>query len=554
MSSSNQQAIDPRGTLQNMLNEGFSLRAAVSERIDNALDAKASKMKIKLDSKTKDVLFIDNGLGMSKEQSKTARRINHRKEKSNTLHGRFGKGGSQSDVYLSELQTTSSSISNGPDGLVEINIDWKECVKENCYNPVPQKITVDGNKIWYENAIDLNKSGSIFQVRCTDERFQALKSETETTRIRDSLIYHLGLTYSESLNNGFSLTIVIDGKEYSITAVKPLTPSNIKGTNHQNVQVHVFKNNNTGQTRAFYLENGSMGYRSFDSTRKSGRRVKSNIPTSDDKEWTKIGELCLESTYTSRDDLIGLIDLTKYDSPKQNEKWNQEDREYLYGKMFKRNGKMIMRTDIKDPKAGDKSAYKFTTDSSHIISFTADFDDYFDIQTNKSRVETANFNPEISKTLDYLISEFSSKLAKANKSTSVTTTTTASTTSSDSEYDLESLSDSQIETEDETNEINIQDQPQPVPKPQVSAPAPAPAPKPVTPIVPIQPPAPQHSYTFGSIDNFVIVNKNGVEISRVKFVGQFYKTRDYLNEVLTSVGQQRFEEWFPKHIEACNLL
>jgi hypothetical protein len=399
-----------------MLNEGFSERSSVAEKIDNALDAGATRMKIVFDTKECTVAFCDDGCGMDEAKSKVAHRINNRKEKSSDKHGRFGRGGAQGTIFLTRLEKTSVCLSKCADtlaykpvstGLTETKVDWKKCVDENHYDPHPHSVTVDGLELWKHLAIEPMKKGTVYVVPCAKARFDSLMEQLNSDQITASLPHWLGRTYYSFLANTFRLTIVVDGDEKVIQPIHPLYPSYTEAKHRRSLDIHVFREVETARLRAYYAEKGTMGYRDFKLSVR-GKRMKESLPASFNKGWERVGSIRIESVYVPKGPMITIAaeTLKTYKQPVENGNWVQEIRDHLYGVFFQRNEKIVSRKEIKAPISGDHGNRKFMTQSCHLISFNADMDDYFDVQVNKSRIDEANFDAEISKTVEYLMSDF----------------------------------------------------------------------------------------------------------------------------------------------------
>lgn len=424
--ASTEQAIDARGTLQNMLNEGCSERASVCEKIDNALDAKATHMNIHIDTKEKTITFADNGHGMDADMAKLAHCINRRKEKSKSKHGRFGRGGAQGTIVLTNLESTSSCLSKcetspktlqgdkaASASLIETTIDWKKCVDENRYYPTPHPASIDGLELWKKYSLDPLKTGSVFHLTCHAKRLNVLVAQTLHKSIPASLRYYLARTYSRFLSSGFKLTLSIDGTAYPIEPVHPLYPK-YKVTKHRaKKDVHVYKSKTSGKLRAYYNEKETMGYRNFEASVK-GKRVSEPLPGKTSVHWEFVGKLTLESVWVPKTKLVDMLEpfVKQFESPLlPNGDWIQTVRTHLYGAFYERNEKIVSRKDLLKNN-GTTSEYTYYEDVCHLISFDADLDEYFDVQVNKSRLDEGNFDPEISKTLEYLQVDFSNSIKR----------------------------------------------------------------------------------------------------------------------------------------------
>ena len=402
-----QQAIDARGTLENMLNEGFSDFASISEKIDNPLDAGATQMKIYCDSATHTMIFADNGRGMNEEQAKEAHRINSRKERSSSKHGRFGRGGAQSTVHLTNLKTKTTCISRtrekaltGADPM-DVSIDWKKCVELNNYNPQPhEEAGGTSMRIWNQYAIDPRGYGTVFHIMCAKARFDSIIEAFRSANVVENLKFWLGRTYYNPLNAGFELSFIIDGVEHKVDRIDPLYPS-YNNVAHRNCeQIEVYSMLGGDDVRAYYKENEKLGYMDFT---KRGKFVE-GTPVEGAR---KIGDIAINSLYLPRELLATAV--SGIDSDQMS---SQELRKYLYGIYYERNGKIVSRNNVAPKDSGDKDKYKYWEEVCHCIAFNAAMDDYFDIQVNKSRIDVGNFNKNIAGTIRRITGNFSNRIAK----------------------------------------------------------------------------------------------------------------------------------------------
>ncbi len=401
-----------------MLNEGFSKFASISEKIDNALDAGATEMIIHTNTTTHMLAFSDNGAGMTEAQAKDAHRINNRKEKTASKHGCFGRGGAQSTIYLTNLETTSVCISlidekrlAGADPLA-VEINWQECIAKNEYDPRPQREAGKSHmELWRQFAVNPNGSGTVFYIPCAYAQYKTIVDAIKTRNIVESLTFWLGRTYYNALTAGFKLTIKVDGIAQAILPVNPLYPEYTVKKHRASTSIDVYKSADRKETRAYYKKDGSLGYIDFSSSKK-GKWLK-EAPT---EGWAKVGEICVESLYLPQDALrhITRTYADKYDIiHTSEERWDQTSRKYLYGIYYERNGKVVSRMDVPATESGDRDKYTFKDDTCHRVAFSADLDDYFDIQVNKSRIDVGNFDKVIAETISRVRKDFSAQIAKA---------------------------------------------------------------------------------------------------------------------------------------------
>ena len=414
--SSNQQTIKPRGTIQNMLNQSFSERACLSENIDDSLGANATIIRIYLDTKTKYLVHSDNGKGMNQEECFEAHCLNTRKDKSKERQGRFGIGRKQAQAVMTNLEYTSKTLTKSKDslpneengeGVIELDIHWKQCIEKDIYEIRPHDISVKSLPLWTKYAIDPKKTGTVTIIPCSTKIFDSLVSQIYTRNLQESIVFHFGRMYYKYLQS-IRIQLFVDEKEIPVVPVNPLIPSYMEKKTRMTHPLAVFTNKE-GQLRVYYKnETGESVYRDFTAST-PGKQIVGDIP----KDWRLIGRIDLTFIYMIPEKLISCfnIDTSRYDAPAEEGKNGIQDlRSFLCGSYYSRNGKVITRFNIPKANSGDRAHYKYYQDIIQFIEFDSDLDDYFDIQVNKSKIDVDNVGSEIRQTIRYLTNEFSKKM------------------------------------------------------------------------------------------------------------------------------------------------
>ena len=413
--SFNQQTIKPRGTIQNMLNQGFSDRACISENIDDSLGANATQIRIFFDTKTRVIYHIDDGVGMNKEACFEAHCLNSRKDKSKKRQGRFGIGRKQAQAVMNNLESSTKTLTKCEvseteedieDSVIELEINWKECIEKDIYQIVPHGVSSKSLAIWKKYAIDPKKTGTITIIPCSKKIFDSLLSQARTKIIQDSLNFQIGRTYFKYIEEGVVIELVIDGEEIPIVPMNPLLPHfKVKDTRCTH-KLAIFGKEDA--IRVYYKnEKNEDVFRDFSSS-STGKQNTEGVPN----DWSLIGRLNFTCIYISQEYMLSCfgLDSSKYDIPTdegQGKSGIQELRVFLCGSYYSRNGKVISRFNIPKATAGDKAHYKFIQDMVQFIEFDSDLDEHFDISVNKSKIEEMNITTELRKTLKFLATEFS---------------------------------------------------------------------------------------------------------------------------------------------------
>ena len=97
----------PSGCLENFSDMGFTDTDCICEFIDNAIDAKASEIEVRMihpqQSNTSRIIIGDNAGGRSVEELETSGRLFNRKQTNDNKIGRFGMGGNVGSSQLTRL-------------------------------------------------------------------------------------------------------------------------------------------------------------------------------------------------------------------------------------------------------------------------------------------------------------------------------------------------------------------------------------------------------------------------------------------------------------------
>ncbi len=409
-----QQTIKPRGTIQNMLNQGFSDVACISENIDDSLGAGAKQIRIVFDTKTKRVVHIDTGVGMTKEQCFESHCLNSRKDKSKNRQGRFGIGRKQSQAVMNNLESSTKTLTKAraslpkedvSEGVIELDINWKESIDKDMYQITPHDITAKSVSLWKQYAIEPSNTGTITVIPCSNKIFDGLLTKLTTKVVEENLLFQTGRTYHKYIQEGVTITFVLDGQEIPVTAVNPYLPTYQGNDVRMTYPLAVFQCENS--IRVYYKDEGEDVYRDFSSS-SAGKKMAGPIP----KNWSFLGRLNFTGIYVKQEDVVPAFSLNKsrYTIPNDDEKGIQKLREALLGTYYCRNGKVISRFNIASKKAGDTAHYKYYEDIIQIIDFDSDLDDHFDINVNKSKIDETNVTSEIRLTIRALSSDFSRKM------------------------------------------------------------------------------------------------------------------------------------------------
>ena len=539
-------SISISGLLQNMLDEGFNTKDCICEMIDDSLGAGSKHIRISLDTINKQLNFIDDGCGMTKDELRDAHILHNRTEPTVLKHGRFGIGRKHAVSHFTQnkhiMKTISKSMDTGvgeniEKGVSELDIDYANAIKKNYLEMNPHEVSVSSLEIWKKNAIFSNKKGTITSIRIDNMICEKITAGLNSTDLFTSLRYTLGLNYNQIIKDEVKISFVLDGKDIPIIAYDPLGISTTLPQNKAEYKIQIYTDTISKETRYCFINAGKLTYRKVNPTSGLIKNFTDSMPSS----FKRIGEISLCGSYSS--DWIApakpiltkmgvILPEKKLDSKnlasKKLDSNKLDSAELLGGMYIQRNNKIISRFAIVRPSSGDFAKREVTINSHFLLKFQASevIDDLFKVMTNKSKLDETNINKELWDTVTFLQKKFV-----------------------DDHYIPPAPAPAPA--------------PAPVPAPATATPAPvgvtvpvttvasagattaAPsvAHKPSAPIAPILPPLPSHDITFSKTNSELIVLVKNKETYRIPYVGQYHHWEDVCTQVLMKIGPARFDEW-----------
>jgi len=551
-------SISVSGLLQNMLDEGFNTKDCIGEMIDDSLGAGSKQIRISLDTVNKQLLFSDDGCGMSKEKLREAHVLHNRTEASEVKHGRFGIGRKHALCHFTQNKYPVNTISKSEDtgvgekvgkGVNEIDINYADAIKNNNLELNPHAVSVDSIEYWQKHAIAERKKGTITNIRIDDKISKELADDMISSDLSKSLPYTLGLHYNQIIKDGVKMTFVLNDKDIPVVAYDPLGMSTVLPQNKEEFKIQVFIDTDTKDTRFYFSNGGKQTYRKLNPD--SG--LVKNFTNAMSGTYKKIGELTLTGSYS--DNWTALVNplLAKMGVGPLEE--TQESAELLGGIYVQRNNKIISRFATIRPGAGDFAKRGVTVNSHFLLKFQASevIDDLFKVMTNKSKLNETNINKDLWDTVKFLREKFVNDHyhppAPAPKPPAPVPVPAPAPGPKPVSAPAPAPGPKPVPASAPAPAPG----PKPVPAP-APAPAPAPGPKPSTPIVPVPAPTPPHDITFSKTDTEMIILVKNKEIHRVPYVGQYHQWQDVCSQALMKVGPARFMEWIPSLINANKLL
>lgn len=369
-----------------MSNMGFSDLDSIRETgIENQVDAKATEIRIHLETNPPRILFADNASGMNKEQLTASRRLFNRKEAHDEKNGCFGIGGSVGSSQLTRLSGEATRLSKLQGKSVQqLTLDYPTILKEDKYNLHVHGATKEMSDVWEKYAVN-KEHGTLDILECPASVLREMIDTLPSAR--------LGRMYADYLTAGTKITLHIDGK---VTSITPEDVSDEKNaTKVEKYSVIIWLKASTSDIIAQFT-NGNKQLVFMD----DGKQNKEDPKT---KGYLPIGTInCVSSLRYKRaldasGTFKGLAD-----------NWKMADG----GQYFKRVKKIIERFEVPFPSSGDYAEREIIACTRHVWQFSTGLDKLMGIEINKSRMNKSNIHHAIYGTLDMLGKTFSKKFWK----------------------------------------------------------------------------------------------------------------------------------------------
>ena len=243
---------EPRGQYELYKGLGYSIPEALSDLLDNSIDANATKAEIRFtrtDTTLESIEIIDNGEGIPSNYIETAMQITYASNKDNSSLGKFGLGMKTASFSLADRLTVVSRA----DQDIHVGRCWDlETVQETNKWLLYELDAKEIENEWFDPKyckIDLSNTGTIVHLDKID------KFSIATTYIGeflDTLIrkveFHIGLHFHRFIENkDIEITIssydINEGDYVSSTivdAINPFPPKNKRGDKNY-PKIHTYK-------------------------------------------------------------------------------------------------------------------------------------------------------------------------------------------------------------------------------------------------------------------------------------------------------------------------
>jgi hypothetical protein len=243
---------EPRGQYELYKGLGYTIEEALSDLLDNSIDARATKAEIRFvrtDTTLEAIEIIDNGEGIPSDYIETAMQITYASNKDDFSLGKFGLGMKTASFALADRLTV---VSRAKEDLHAGRCWDLETVQEKnkwlLYELNSKEIEDEWFDPSYSN-VDLSDTGTIVHLDKIDKFSIAT---TFVGHFLDTLIrrveFHIGLHFHRFIENkDIEITIstfdIDEGKYVSSTvidAINPFPPKNKRGDKNY-PKIHTYK-------------------------------------------------------------------------------------------------------------------------------------------------------------------------------------------------------------------------------------------------------------------------------------------------------------------------
>jgi hypothetical protein len=450
------------GTIKSLLHYGFTLPSAIIEAIDNALDAKGSKFKVKIDKKNSIAYFISDGNGANKKTLKRFSTLNDSVPASTERHGLYCAGIKYSMAYFTglfldndkkELRSEIADIYNknkktyiellkinivaiskcddydevSETDINQIIIDFIKPLKGGKYKNEPEQVIPLHQKIWETFAIDPEQPGFILCCPLDEKVYKEFIEKLTATNIKNSLPVLLGTTYYELLKKGFeiefelidsiditkdnrNIVIDIDRENSKVIKIMPydsLHFDTIEEKYKQETEIRMYENKNSDSgikepVLSVFLHNNIL------TSVKKNTKNKYIVSTEDferiEKEYkliSTIGISCVFSHDWNEKDSLILKEIYGEEI-----EFETDDKLNLNGIRFHRNGKQIDRHSPPNLPRGDFIKRKIHTNTRIRINADSNSDKFIPPLIKKTGLDIESVDPILMNTMDWITSNF----------------------------------------------------------------------------------------------------------------------------------------------------
>ena len=411
--------IDVEGTLRNLNNYGFTILDCIGEEIDNSISAGATLIGFTVNTVTNEVIYTDDGSGMTEDGLFAANIFNKRTASTNAKHGRFGAGAKFYNSKISDGKGVVLQVSKTIESpkIHQIAFDYDKFIQKNNITLFAHEATGENEKLWAKYAIAPDKSGTLKHIVGSPTIVNELHKMVEETKdISNSLSYRIGCNYCKEIRDKNICIHVklVNEKGDRVQCVMPIDPlcwTKIHADHKSETRIQVYNNTKTNTMIGVFNDGNRKVYREKNVNTKRHNSI--NFENELDLKY--IGDITVQSVYCDNWENMQKEEVEKSGCIVNAKAGIQNFRKNAGGKYIERNNKKIARFDILKPASGDKWRYKYYEDVRHNILFSASYemDEIFGVGVNKNDIREETINKQIwEDAIKFVCDMFSKKLCK----------------------------------------------------------------------------------------------------------------------------------------------
>jgi hypothetical protein len=407
------------------------------ELFDNAESAQAKNIKEYLDTVKKCLIIANDGNGIDGRAGLERAVCFYKDSEPSEKHGRYGIGLKHALIQFTQLMKRATiitcpekpnysekkTIEENRDNrkLYQIEIDFPTIMKEEFLHFKAQGADRVAEKLWEQYAIDRYNTGTVIHIPCEDNVFSELLMMAQSTDIKTSLRYQLGITYQNYLKKNHTLTLQIDDTSVNIVRIERLFDDQVPKDDRIQAELTICRDSQRN-IRVYVTRDKKQGY--YIQSNPNVNRLKF-VPEAPSDDWTPFGKMTLCATYV--DDWIAKQrpSLEANGIVLSDNMSIQEIRTFLGGAAIERNGKIVSIIPPTKATSGDTARYKYVEEQHWSFSYTPihenrwieneriyTLDNLLGIEVNKSRIDHSQINKNIWMVYQILLNQFANELYK----------------------------------------------------------------------------------------------------------------------------------------------
>lgn len=388
--------ISSSGTIENLLNLGFTLQDALHELIDNSLDAGATSIRIRFRTAQRTLTLADNGRGMNKTELTEALCINNTKPASNAI-GLRGLGLKAGHAVLSKLtQSTRIMSKKRREDVYEVEANWPEAIAANTWSPTPHPISARNLSLWESGTLD-GEHGTVTTIPVPESVIASLLKDECSP-----LLAEIGRTYEAYIREGVSILVDVDGVAHVPTLSAAVGWEDSPEDMRNETPIKILRNPATGEKRVYY-EHKSLRPVWTDLVREN---------PADEKKFVRDYQEALAGGFVEVGEFTVLSNYKREWNPALPVGGRPADRlPYAQGYIAPcRDGRYLRPIDLIFPASGDYERRRVYASSRHSLEFPHACDSFIGVQVNKSDITRENIDADLYRIVEKVVRNWVNKL------------------------------------------------------------------------------------------------------------------------------------------------